>query len=156
MAGFNVGSGMKINVVCAGRIKESYFAQAIAEYQKRLSRYAEVSLFEIDEITTPNNLEKEAKLLEPHLKGKVVIMDRLGKITSSAELAQLIEKSCQTGSQMTFVIGSSQGLSEQLKKRADEAISFGTLTLPHSLARVVLYEQIYRAFSINSNGKYHK
>ena len=156
---------IKVNVVAVGKVKEKYFADGIAEYSKRLSRYCEFKITEIAEenyqkadgaiINTIK--EKEGERIIPHLKGYVYAMAIEGKKTSSERLALSIKNLCDKGNGViTFVIGGSYGLSDAVKDRADELLSFSDMTFPHTLFRLMLTEQIYRAFSINGGSAYHK
>lgn len=147
---------MKIKILAVGKVKEKYYKEALAEYIKRLSRYTKTEITEIDEILGDNELEKEAKEILPRLSGYVVVLDKDGQNLSSEEFAEKIDKIKNTVSEITFVIGGSIGLDESIKNKADLVLSFGAETLPHSLARVLLTEQIYRAFNILEGGKYHK
>ena len=101
-------------------------------------------------------IEEESSLLESACKGTIILLDRLGKNTSSEELAQILNKEALKSSAISFVIGGSNGVRETLKKKANYTISFGAITYPHQLFRVVLCEQIYRAFTINAGLPYHK
>ncbi len=152
---------MKVNIVCVGKIKEKFFTDAIAEYQKRLSRFCNFNIIEVDEASKIDNLEKkseaEGNLLLAKCTGVVVCLDGKGKMLSSPEIAEFIKKKEVSGnSEMTFVIGGSNGLSQAVLKRADLILSFGNITYPHQLFRVVLSEQIYRAFTILNGLPYHK
>lgn len=150
-----------------GKLKESYFREACAEYQKRLSAFANVKIFEPEPSALPTSpsaaqIEKalgtEAELISEHLKtGFDIALCVEGKQLSSEQLAQKLESLGNNGhSTVNFIIGSSFGLSEELKKRCGLKLSFSPMTFPHSLARVMLFEQVYRAFSILNNSKYHK
>lgn len=156
---------MKFNVVAVGKIKESYFKEAVAEYRKRTSRYANLQITEVDECAfngIPNDsqtqkiINTEGKSILQKAEGCVVALDIQGKEIDSVGLSELIEKISQTDSSITFVIGGSYGLSEEVKRRADYRISLGKITLPHQLCRVVLCEQLYRACTIKNNVPYHK
>ncbi len=157
---------MKVKIVCVGKVKEKYFSQAIDEYKKRLGRFCSVEIVEVAEYTEKNQnpsqkqietiLQNEAKDVEKKLEGFVVVLDKDGQKLSSEQFAKTLHDQQQTNSTFTFVLGSSFGLSEQIKQRANLKFSFGNVTLPHTLARVVLTEQIYRAFMILSNSNYHK
>ena len=152
---------LKINVVCVGKVKEKYFADGIAEYAKRLSRFCEFSIVETDEENAKNIpaviVEKEGKNILPKLRGTVLALAIEGKKYTSVAFADKI-KSLKDGGvgEITFVIGGSYGLSDEVKKRADGLISFSDMTFPHTLFRLMLTEQIYRAFSIIDNTPYHK
>lgn len=143
----------KINIVCVGKIKEKFYADAVAEYLKRLSRFARV---EIREVAECRNLEDEAELILKAVKGRIVALCIEGKKFSSAALAGYVKGLTDTGSESTFVIGSSCGLADMVKDKADLKLSFSDMTFPHQLMRVILLEQIYRAFMINGGGEYHK
>ncbi len=152
---------MKVNIVCVGKIKEKFFTEAIAEYKKRLSRFCVFNIIEVDEASKIDNLEKkseaEGTLLLSKCSGVIVALDGKGKMLSSPEIADFIKKKEVSGcSEMSFVIGGSNGLSQAVLKRADLVLSFGNITFPHQLFRVVLSEQIYRAFTILGGLPYHK
>ena len=152
---------MKVNIVCVGKIKEKYFTDAIAEYKKRLSRFCVINIIEVDEASKIENLAKksevEGNLLLAKCSGVIVALDGAGKMLSSPEIASFIKNKEVSGiSEMSFVIGGSNGLSEAVLKKADLVLSFGKITFPHQLFRVVLTEQIYRAFTILNNLPYHK
>ena len=144
---------IKINIVCVGKIKEEFYRSAVAEYTKRLSRFAKV---EIKEIAEGKNLEEEAEGILRAIKGYCFALCIEGKKLSSENLAKEIKKLCDKGEEITFVIGSSCGLANCVKERADFKLSFSDMTFPHQLMRVILCEQIYRAFMINSGSEYHK
>jgi len=152
---------LKINVVCVGSIKEKYFTEAIKEYEKRLSRFCSLSIIEVQEEAQEKSIEKkiikESNKILNLVKGCVVLLDREGKLVSSEELAEHIDKISSQGiSEITFVIGGSNGVSKELKNKANYSFSFGKITFPHQLFRVVLLEQIYRACSIEAGLPYHK
>ena len=156
---------MKFKVVAVGKIKESYLRDAVAEYVKRISRFATVEIVEVDECLmkgTGSDKEIErVKLVEGQailskLEGYVVAMDIGGRELSSVELSAHIVQEKQFNSTFTFVIGGSNGLSDEVKSRANLRCSFGRITLPHQLFRVVLLEQLYRACCIEHNVAYHK
>ena len=154
---------MNINIITVGTLKEEYLKQAIKEYSKRLSKFCSLNIVEIKEenVTDKNLINKalnnEADEIMKYLKGYVIVMDIKGKSLSSEQFAKTIsEQMVQGYSQITFVIGSSFGLSEKIKENANLKLSFSALTFPHQLFRVMLLEQIYRAFAINNNIKYHK
>lgn len=157
---------MNVNIIALGKLKESWFRQACAEYQKRLSAFARVTVKEPEPEVLPQNpspaqiekaLEREADAIRSCIKGgSSIAMCIEGKQLSSVQLAEKIENIANTSSTVNFIVGSSFGLSESLKQSCDFRISMSPMTFPHSLARVMLLEQIYRAFSINNNGKYHK
>ncbi len=143
----------KINIVCVGKIKEQFYRSAVEEYLKRLSRFAKV---EIKEIAEGRNLEEEASGILKSAKGIIVALCIEGVKYASENLAKFIKDATDKGEELTFVIGSSCGLAETVKQKADFKLSFSDMTFPHQLMRVILCEQIYRAFMINSGSEYHK
>ena len=151
---------MKINIVAVGKIKEKFFTDAINEYKKRLGKFCEFNIIEVAEKSAETSLDKktadESELLLAACKGTIILLDRQGKEISSPELATIIDKTSLTSSTISFVIGGSNGVSQTLKQKAHHCISFGKVTYPHQLFRVVLTEQIYRAFTINAGLPYHK
>lgn len=158
---------MNVNFIAMGKLKESYFREACSEYQKRLSAFARVTLKEPQSCDLPQNpgtaqiekaLEKEAELIREQTKiGFNIAMCVEGKELSSEQLAQKLEGLGTSGiSTVNFIVGSSFGLAESLKRGCDLKMSMSPMTFPHSLARVMLFEQVYRAFSIINNSKYHK
>lgn len=152
---------MKVNIVCVGKIKEKYFTDAIAEYSKRLSRFCSFNIIEVDEASKIDNLEKKAeaegKLILEKCSGIIVSLDSNGKMLESPEIAKFIENQQLSGnSEISFVIGGSNGLSNDVLKASKLVLSFGKITYPHQLFRVVLTEQIYRAFAIIAGLPYHK
>lgn len=156
---------IKINLIAVGKVKEKYFADGISEYAKRLSRFCEFKITEIQEENfqkTDESLisvikEKEAERILPHLKGYVFAMVIEGKKFSSERFASELKGIIDKGQGViTFVVGGSYGLSDEIKKRANALLSFSDMTFPHTLFRLMLCEQIYRAFSINGGSAYHK
>lgn len=152
---------MKVNIVCVGKIKEKFFTEAILEYKKRLSRFCDFNVIEVDEASKIENLEKkseaEGELLLKKCTGVIVALDSKGKMLSSPEIADFVKQKQNSGiSEMSFVIGGSNGLSDAVLKKANLILSFGKITYPHQLFRVVLTEQIYRVFTILDGLPYHK
>ena len=156
---------IKVKIVAVGKVKENYFVDAILEYKKRLSRFCEVSICEVKEenfTKEPNDseineiLKREGESILKELKGYVVAMAIEGKKYSSQGLATLIKNQVDKGQEITFVIGGSYGLCNEVKKSANLLLSFSDATFPHTLFRVMLLEQVYRAFSINADARYHK
>ncbi|MBO4407054.1 MAG: 23S rRNA (pseudouridine(1915)-N(3))-methyltransferase RlmH [Clostridia bacterium] len=148
-----------ISVVAVGRLKENFYEEACREYEKRLKGFCRLEIVELKEETGPKKLEKEADLILAAIpKGsRVVALCVEGRLLSSEKLAETIMDTALGGeSRIAFLIGSSDGLSDRVKSAADDRISLSPMTFPHHLARVMLLEQIYRAFSIASGGKYHK
>ena len=155
---------MKIKILAVGKIKEKWYAEALAEYVKRLDRFAAVEIFEADEGDVRDTgeasvnaaLKKEAEQILPRLQDYTVALDIDGRQMSSTEIASLIHREKMNNSVFTFVVGGSHGLHRSVKDAARLRLSFGKITLPHTLCRVVLAEQVYRAFMINANSVYHK
>ncbi len=143
----------KVNIVCVGKIKESFFNEGVNEYLKRLSRFGK---FEVIELPEKPDLKREAELILPKMKGYSIVLAVEGNMLSSEKLASKVKSLCDSGKEITFVIGSSCGLDNSVKNKADFLLSFSNMTFPHQLMRVILCEQIYRAFMINSNSEYHK
>lgn len=143
----------KVNIVCVGKIKEEFYRSAIAEYLKRLSRFAKV---EIKELAEGKNPDDEAAGILKNCRGYKIALCIEGEKLSSEALADKIKKLTDRGEEITFIIGSSCGLSNSVKKEADFKLSFSDMTFPHQLMRVILAEQVYRAFMIISGSEYHK
>ena len=159
---------MNIKLVVVGKLKEKYFKAGIDEYSKRLSRFCKFRIIEVPDEKAPESLsesemqdvmDKEGNRILDKIADKeyVYALAILGKERASEEFAKEIDKLATYGhSDITFVIGGSLGLAPKVLKRADTQISFGRFTLPHQLMRLVLTEQIYRAFMINEGSPYHK
>ena len=156
----------KITIISVGNMKEKYFAEAIKEYEKRISAYAEIRDINLKEENLDNlregdiaaALEKEGKsILEalPPRAYKVALCVE-GRSLSSEKLAELVDDAKNTQGEICFIIGSSHGLSQKVKTACDYRLSVSALTFPHRLMRVILTEAIYRALSIANGGKYHK
>lgn len=150
-----------IKIICVGKIKESFYREAVQEYLKRLSKYTRI---EIHEVADDGSLEPQTQihreservfsLLQP--KDYVILMDIKGKELSSIEFAKTLDQTFLTYSNITFVIGGSYGLDDTIKNRANVKISFSKLTFPHQLFRIILLEQIYRSYKIINHETYHK
>ena len=159
---------MTIRILCVGKIKEAFYRDAIAELIKRMGRYATTEIIEVAEEKAPEGLsqaEKEQILANEgeSLLGKTDERDHIialciegKKLTSEAFAAHIRTAMLAGKSRIVFIIGGSFGLHPSVKRRADMLLSFSDMTFPHQLARVMLLEQIYRAFMISSGGKYHK
>lgn len=159
---------MKITILCVGKIKESFYRQAIDEYAKRLSKYCKLEIIEVADEKTPDKAsevlenqikEKEAERMIEKLKedSYIFTLEITGKKYTSEAFAETIEKlTVQGKSHLTFVIGGSLGLHEKIRKLSNQPVSFSDMTFPHQLMRVVLTEQIYRAFRIINKEPYHK
>ena len=145
---------IKLNVIVVGKLKEKFFTEAVNEYVKRISRFAEVKIIELAE---GKSLEVEGEEIVKKLVGTVVVTDVQGTLVSSEDIAKIIKNSALNGkSTISVVIGSSEGLCDKVKKLADHRITFGRVTYPHQLMRVILAEQLYRAMTILNNVTYHK
>ena len=150
-----------IKIICVGKIKEKYLKDAIEEYKKRLSKYTKLEIIEVNDIDNPNIdivLLKEKELIEKYIdiKDFVITLEIEGNMLSSEELAKKIDNIFNTNSNITFIIGGSYGIHQDIKNRSNYKLSFSKLTFPHQLFRVNLLEQIYRTFKINNNEAYHK
>lgn len=150
-----------IKIVCVGKIKEKYLKDAIAEYQKRISKYTKLNIIEVkdydyDDINKVLQSEKEQ--IEKHIDSKdyLITLEIEGKQITSEELAKTLDNTLTINSNITFVIGGSYGIDQSIKNKANFHLSFSSLTFPHQLFRVLLLEQIYRAYKINNNESYHK
>lgn len=159
---------MKITVIAVGKIKEKFYREAAAEYEKRLSRYCKMEIIQVEDERTPDKAgvaleteikRKEAERIMKYIREEayVVTLEIQGGMYDSEEFAGRIEKLALQGiSHIQFVIGGSLGLHEEVCKRADLAVSFSKMTFPHQLMRVILLEQIYRAYRIINGEPYHK
>ena len=143
----------KIYFVVVGKIKESFYRDAVSEYVKRLSRFAKIEIKELAEGANPN---AEAWEILRACKGYTIALAVEGEKLSSEALAKKIKTLSDAGKEITFIIGSSCGLSDEVKRAADYKLSFSDMTFPHQLMRVILVEQVYRAFMINAGATYHK
>ena len=158
---------MNVNIICVGKIKEDYFVKATAEFEKRLSRFCTFNVITLPDKSIPDNpsdaecraiLEKEGEQILKKIgkSDKVIAMCIEGKQLSSEGLAEKIAEIKMQSSTIDFIIGGSLGLSDEVKNRADFRLSMSAMTFPHRIARLMLEEQIYRAFKINANETYHK
>ena len=144
-----------INIICSGKIKEKYLTELIDDYKTRISKYHKIDIIEIKD---ENDLKSEAINILKHIgpRDYVVTCAIDGETMTSIEFATFIDKTFLDSGTIDFVIGSSLGLDTTVYERADKKLSFSKFTMPHGLFRGVLLEQIYRAFKINNNEKYHK
>ena len=159
---------MKVKIIAVGKLKEKYLKDGIAEYGKRMSRFAKFEIVELPDEKTPDNasdaqnhqiMEKEGDRILAKISDRdyVIVLAIEGKQLPSEEFSKVIAEAALRGySDIVFVIGGSLGLADKVKKRANLKLSFGLLTLPHQLMRLVLAEQIYRAFMIQQGSPYHK
>ncbi len=146
----------KITFVVVGKIKENFYRDAVAEYTKRLSRFAKIEIKELNEGANPNAETGDILRAVNAGKGYVIALAVEGEKLSSEGLAKKIKTLSDTGKDICFIIGSSCGLSDEVKNSADYLLSFSDMTFPHQLMRVILAEQVYRAFMINAGATYHK
>ena len=158
----------KVTVLCVGKLKEKFYTEAAAEYVKRLGRHCKIEILELPEYTLPDNLspaeiqkalETEAESVREKLPkgGAIIAMCIEGKTCSSEEMARRLgDYAVQGKTQLTFLIGGSVGLHQSLKEQADWRLSMSPMTFPHHMARVMLLEQIYRAYQIQQGTRYHK
>lgn len=159
---------MKISIITVGRLKEKYLKQGIDEYLKRLSAYAKVEIIEVADEKAPEHLSeaemeevkrKEGERILSHLSEDtyIITLEISGRMLNSEQLAAKIDELGTYGkSKLAFIIGGSLGLSKEVQNRSDLALSFSKMTFPHQLMRLILLEQIYRAYRINRGEPYHK
>ncbi len=157
---------LNVNIIVIGKLKESYLRDACAEYCKRLQAFCRIQVIELPEYRLPDKpsesqitagMEQEAKAILQKAKGMIIPLCIEGKQVSSTEFAELFQKAAVSGeSEVSFIIGGSFGLAPEVKAKGSFKMSMSKMTFPHQLARVMLLEQIYRAFSINANTRYHK
>lgn len=150
-----------IKIITVGSIKEQYLKDAIEEYKKRISKYTNIEIVEVKDegLVEPKKamaLEEEKILKHINDKDYIITLEIEGKSLSSEEFAEKLDKITLESSSITFIIGGSYGLSDNIKSKAKLHLSFSKMTFPHQLFRVLLLEQIYRAFKINNNENYHK
>lgn len=158
---------LNIQVICIGKVKESYLRDAICEYSKRLSKYCKLNITELPDEKIPDKLHtnlsneiksKECNNIISHLKkdSYIIALDLSGKQFSSEEFSLEIDRISMTNSSITFIIGGSLGLNNELLNKCNQKICFSKMTFPHQLIRVFLLEQIFRAFKISNNETYHR
>ncbi|MCI8470606.1 MAG: 23S rRNA (pseudouridine(1915)-N(3))-methyltransferase RlmH [Clostridia bacterium] len=158
---------LNIQIICIGKLKETYLKSAIDEYRKRLSRYCKLEILELPDEKIPDklniNLSEEIKSKEcnniiHHIRkdSYVIALDLKGKTFTSEEFSSEIEKISMTSSTITFIIGGSLGLTKELLNICHQKICFSTMTFPHQLIRVFLLEQVFRAFKISNGETYHR
>lgn len=155
---------VNINVICIGKLKEKYLKDAQAEYAKRLKTFCRLGIIEKKEVSLPKNAShseiqnavfKESNTMIESVKGYKIALSPEGRSMSSESFAKLLKRQIPKGN-VSFFIGGSYGLSQDLKSKSDLMLSLSDMTMPHQLFRIVLLEQIYRSFMINSNRTYHK
>lgn len=159
---------IRVTLIVLGKLKEKYLRDACLEYEKRLGAFCKLDIIELNPVKLPDDpsdsqiidaIDREASEIQKRIPSgaKVYSLCIEGKMISSEQLASEIEKSAVSGNgNIAFIVGSSFGLSEKIKKASDFKLSMSPMTFPHQLARVMLLEQLYRAFQINLGGKYHK
>ena len=150
-----------IKIIAVGNIKESFFKEAILEYQKRISKYTKLEIIEVKDydLDSPNlNMEKEKEAILKYITPKDFIVTLVieGKEMTSPSFAEALDKWFMQKGNITFIIGGSNGLSKELKDTSNFQLSFSPMTFPHQLFRIILLEQIYRAYKIKNNESYHK
>ena len=143
-----------IKIVCVGKVKEKYLRDAVNDYEKRIGKYNKIDIIEVDDSNI--NEERDRILKNIGNRDYVITLEIDGHEIDSVELANKIDKLFITNSTITFVIGGSYGLHNDVKNRSDYNLSFSKFTFPHQLFRVILLEQIYRCFKILNNETYHK
>ena len=150
-----------IKIICLGKIKEKYFEDAIKEYEKRISKYSQLQIIELEDVgfndskvVLKKEEEKIFKVLNP--KDYIITLEIEGKELSSIEFSKKIEDTLIQNSNITFIIGGSYGISDNIKNLSNYKLSFSKMTFPHQLFRIILLEQIYRAYKIINNEEYHK
>ena len=157
---------LHINIYCVGKVKEQYLRDAIDEYLKRISKYCSISIIELPDKPIPekSNSTLESQIIEAesneiinklNMSSYKIALDLTGKQYTSEEFAEKIDKIQLSNSTISFIIGGSLGLSDDLKRICNEKISFSKMTFPHQLMRVIFLEQLFRSFKINNNEKYH-
>ncbi|MCI5552472.1 MAG: 23S rRNA (pseudouridine(1915)-N(3))-methyltransferase RlmH [Tenericutes bacterium] len=147
-----------IKIICIGKLKEDYLKKAMEEYKKRITKYSKIEMIELEDESNGNILEKEKTKILKYINEKdyVITLEIDGSSIDSMELSKKIESIYLNYSNITFIIGGSYGLHDDIKKRSNYALSFSKLTFPHQLFRVMLLEQIYRSFKIMHHETYHK
>lgn len=148
-----------MKIICVGKVKEKFFRDALDEYGKRISKYCKLDIIQLDDesdvsVATFKEGEKILSKIKP--SDYVITLEIDGSSLNSLEFASKIDNNFGSNKNLTFVIGGSYGLSDDVKKRSDYKLSFSKFTFPHQLFRVILLEQIYRSFKINHNENYHK
>ena len=149
-----------ITIITVGKIKENYIKEGIKDYLKRISKYTKIELIELDDVsfdkTKTLKVESESILKKINLKSFIITLEIDGKELNSIELSNLIDNSINNYTDITFIIGGSYGLDDSIKKISNYKLSFGKITFPHQLFRLIFLEQLYRSFKILNNEQYHK
>lgn len=145
-----------IKIICFGKLKENYLVNAVNDYYERVNKYHKISILELKDLENIIDEEKELLKIIQNDKSYKILLDIKGEEVSSIEFSTLINDKLTHFSSITFIIGSSNGVSENIRNFVNQRISFGKITMPHGLFRAVLLEQIYRSFKILNNESYHK
>lgn len=150
-----------IKLICVGKIKEKFYREALEEYQKRLTKYTKLEIIEVEDVDFDNKdivLEKEKEKILKNIKEKdyIITLEITGEKMTSVAFSKKIDNIFLNNSNIIFIIGGSYGLHEDIKKLSNYALSFSDFTFPHQLFRIILLEQLYRAFKIQKNESYHK
>lgn len=145
-----------IKIICFGKLKENYLVNAVNDYYERVNKYHKISILELKDSENIIDEEKELLKIIQNDKSYKILLDIKGEEVSSIEFSTLINDKLTHFSSITFIIGSSNGVSENIRNFVNQRISFGKITMPHGLFRAVLLEQIYRSFKILNNESYHK
>lgn len=145
-----------IKIICIGKLKENYLVNAVNDYYERVNKYHKISILELKDSENIIDEEKELLKIIQNDKSYKILLDIKGGEVSSIEFSTIINDKLTHFSSITFIIGSSNGVSENIKNFVNQKISFGKITMPHGLFRAVLLEQIYRSFKILNNESYHK
>ena len=150
-----------IKIICLGKIKEAYLSDGIKEYLKRIGKYHPIEIIELEDVGLEDKkvtLKKEQEKILKYINTKeyIITLEIEGKEESSIEFAKRMNDIFNQNSNITFIIGGSYGLSDEIKALSNYKLSFSKMTFPHQLFRLILLEQIYRAFKINNNEEYHK
>lgn len=147
-----------IKIICVGKIKEDYLKKGIEEYKKRITKYSKIEIIELDDESNGNILEKERDKILKYINEKdyIITLEINGNTIDSVELSKKLENIYLNYSNITFIIGGSYGLHDDIKNKSNYVLSFSKLTFPHQLFRMMLLEQIYRSFKISHNETYHK
>ncbi len=150
-----------LKIICVGKIKEKFYKEAVDEYLKRMTKYHKIAIIEVKDHDLNNidlNMKAEKEEIEKHLSDReyIITLEIEGKQYNSIEFSSMIDETLSTNSNITFIIGGSNGLHQDIKQRSKKALSFSKMTFPHQLFRIILLEQIYRSFKIKNNENYHK
>mgnify|MGYP005772210057 CR=1 FL=1 len=150
-----------IKIICVGKIKEKFYREAILEFQKRLSKYTKLEIIEVEDVKGDNPnwiMKKEKDLILKKISDKdyIITLEIEGKELTSNQFAEYLDRTFLNQSTITFIIGGSYGLDQEIKDKAQFKLSFSRMTFPHQLFRILLLEQIYRSYKILHNESYHK